>query len=338
MQPRRAALAFGLALLLTLPGLLWWLWRSRVRDGLFQHLPGENVLLLHLDVAALRRTAALAPLVQSQVAPDPDYAAFVRETRFDYQRDLDQAAVCWLPDRVYILARGRFDLERLRAYALAQGGACADRLLERPCHLPASQPGRRISFWMLSSGLLALATAPEPDAVLQLQNEPTVNATPLARSAQAMNSEPGPPLLWLTTAPSTVGRVLPGVGALFAGSLANAQRVYLFLNPLEKGVQVALHATCASDSQAAETKRLLQGISDLLGGLARRGPVEWSRVLNSADIRLQGSTVRATWLLDSETLRLLGPVKGGEPATNSSPDRTGAKPAGSGRSARRDKD
>ncbi len=334
MRIRRTAPVLGLIFLVVLPGLLWWLWRNRARDELFRRLPGENVLLLHLDVAALRRTNALAPLLQAQVTPDPDYGAFVRETHFDYQRDLDQAAVCWLPDRVYILARGRFDPERLRAYAISQGGACSGRLLERPCNLPAGRPGRRISFWMPSSRLLALATAPESDAVLQLQNEPAMNATALARAAQAFSPEAS--LVWLTTAPSTLGQVLPGAGALLAGALSNAQRIYLFLNPSPAGVQIALHADCLSDSRAEETKRLLQGISDLMAGLTRRGPAEWSRLLSSAAIQQQGTTVRATWQIDAETLRLLGSATSADP--NSSPDRRGGKSAGSGRSAGKRKD
>lgn len=331
MIPKRSLVA--VATLLALTCLAWWLWQKRGDpDGWFRRLPGENVLLLHLDVAALRAATSLSPLLQSQVPPDPDYAAFVRQTGFDYQRDLDQAAVCYLPDRVYILARGRFDPARLRAYAQAQGGVCAG---DRPCHMPASQPGRRISFLLLSSDTLALATAPETDAVLALQKEPTVNATPLAQTAKAMNG--GSSLLWLTAAPSTLGQALPGNAALLAGALARAQRAYLFLNPQPAGLQVVLHAVCASESQAVETRRLLQGIHDLIGGLARKGPAEWTKVLNSAIVDQQGSVARVTWLLDAETLRQLGTLTTGATGS-SSPDRTTGRSPGSDRPAGTGKD
>jgi hypothetical protein len=293
----------------------WWLLHQRRPDAWFRRLPGENVLLVHLDVAALRRSGSLTPLLRSQVPADPDYSAFVRDTGFAYQRDLDQAVLCLLPDRVYILARGRFDLSRLRAYAQSQGGACTAH-----CQMPASRPGRRISFLPLSSDLLALATAPEPEAVLALQNEPTVNALPLALAARSLNG--GPALLWLTAAPSTLGQVLP-----IAPALSKAQRAYLFANSAaSSGLQVVLHAQCASDAQAAETRRLLQGIHDLLGGLARRGPAEWSRVLNAALVEQQGNVARVSWVLTDEVLRSL-----------SSPDRTTGRspeadrPAGTGR-------
>lgn len=330
MIPKRSLLA--VAALLATTWLGWWLWQKRDRDAWFRRLPGENILLLHLDVAALRRTTSLAPLLQSQVPPDPDYAAFIRQTGFDYQRDLDQAVVCYLPDRVYILVRGRFDLARLRAYAQAQGGVCP---VDRPCQMPASQAGRRISFLPLSSDVLALATAPEPDAVLALQNEPTVNATPLAQAAQAGNG--GPALLWLTAAPSTLSQALPGGAGLMAGALSKAQRAYLFVNPQPAGIQITLHAVCASESQAAETRRLLQGIHDLIGGLARKGPAEWARVLNSAVVDQQGSVARVTWLLDPDTLRQLGEATVGAAGSPSRPDRTTGRspasehPAGTGK-------
>jgi hypothetical protein len=151
-----------LALLLA-AGSGWWLWRQKQdRSILFNRLPAENSILLYIDMERLRRSAALLPLVRSRVEPDPDYAAFVKQTAFDYQRDLDAATVCYLSDRVYVLARGRFDEAKLRQYAVAQGGACPSSAFFHAglCSMPASQPGRKLSFQMISSGVLALANAP----------------------------------------------------------------------------------------------------------------------------------------------------------------------------------
>lgn len=291
------------ALALTVAG--WWFWREREPLALFRRLPAENLLLLHLDVDALRRAPGLAPLAASGIAPDPDYVAFVRQTGFDYQRDLDQAAVCYLPDRVYVLARGRFQPDRLRQYALAQGGSCAGGKLEQPCQMPASRPDRRISFLLLSPRVLALATAPESDAVRQLQSEPAVHAVPLARAVVARN--PGA-LLWVTAAPAALGPALPSNLSLLGPVLAKAQRAHLFVNDQSGSLRVVLEADCASEPQAGETRRLLQGVHDLIGGLLRgqQPPNEWQRVLSSARIDQQGNTVRAAWILDPEVLKRLG--------------------------------
>ena len=337
---RRRLLLAALAVAAVLPvaWLGWRVWQKRDPLALFRWLPGENVLLLHLDVEALRRAAALTSLLESQVPPDPDYAAFVRDTGFDYQRDLDQAVVCYLPDRVFVLARGRFHPERLRAYALAQGGACAGNRLGLPCHIAASRPGQRVSFVLLADDLLALATAPEPDAVLQLAREPALSAEPLAQAARLLS--PGAPLLWLTSAPSTLGQALPEAFSPLGRALAPAQRAYLFLSDRAGSIQVLLHAACASPSQAEETRRLLRGLHDLFlalvqGARGSRAPTDWERILASAVVTQQGATAQITWTVDQETLRRLGsataaapaPAPGRKPGSSPAADR----PAGTGK-------
>ena len=305
-------------------GAGWWLWRQKQNERfLFRRLPGENSLLLYLDMNKLRRSEALLPLVRSQVDPDPDYAAFVRQTGFDYQRDLDEAAVCYLADRVYVLARGRFDEPRLSEYAAAQGGSCAGGGVSgktRVCWMPASRPDRKISFFILSPGVLALATAPEPDAVLQLEVLPVPSAEPLAQAAAARSK--GMALLWATAAPPALDRLLSETGGgvspnllLLSRALAAAQRAYLLLMDRSPNLELSLQAVCASEAQAGELRRLLQGLNDLIGGLLRgpasKGPPsDWGRLLASAVIAQNQNTVTATWTLDQSILRNFGPAQG----------------------------
>ncbi len=301
-------------------GVAWWVWRQKQEaTSLFRRLPSENAVLLHVDVARLRRVSALEPLLKARVDPDPDYAAFVNQTGFDYQKDLDEAAVAWLPGRVYIVARGRFDSARLRQYALAQGGSCAGQRLERPCQMLASLPNRRISFLLLSSSVLGIATAPESDAALQLKREVEPNAEPLARAAAA---ESPAALLWITAAPVALGETLlasPNVLTILK-TLAEAQRVYAFVAEQTPALQLSLKAVYSSESQAAESRRLLQGMNDLIGGLMR-GPKPseaasvWQRVLKSASITQDQNTVRAVWTLDQAALQSLA----GTPPSSTEP-------------------
>ena len=296
-------------------GTAWVLWRQK-RDQviLFDRLPGENLALLHLDVGRLRQAAALAPLLRARVDPDPDYSAFVKQTGFDYQRDLDAAAICYLPDRVYLLARGRFDPPRLRQYALAQGGRCAGTRLDQPCSMPASQPGRAISFLLLSPRVLALATAPEADAVKQLETAPVPSAESLAKAATAIDPAA---LLWATATPASLDQAVSGTAdlspnlALFSRSLAGAQRAFLVLKDQAPNLGLSLKVICTSEAQAADMRRLWQGLNDFIGGLMRgsrrRGSLSaWDKVFASAVIQQEQNTVRATWTLDPAALESLG--------------------------------
>ena len=276
----------------------WWVWRQKRDAGvLFERFPAENVLVLYVDVARLRQATALAPVLRGRVDPDPDYAAFVKQTGFDYQRDLDGAAVCYLPDRVYMMAQGRFDAARLRQYALEQGGSCTGSGLERPCRMPASRPGRTISFFLISPGVLALATAPEADAVRQLETAPTPNAAPLAQSATA--GADAALLLWATTTPAALDQAVGGYAnlGLISRSLAGAQRVYLLVSDRSPNIGVSVKAVCTSESQAGEMRRLLQELSNFIGGLTR------NKTISSAVISQERDTVRATWTLDPAILQ-----------------------------------
>jgi hypothetical protein len=98
-------------------------------------------VVAYIDVESLRKVqasplAALLGLTGSKTPEDREYLQFVRETGFDYARDLDLAAIAFWPDslgaapqdksadnRVFAVADGRFDERKIRAYALKSGTA-----------------------------------------------------------------------------------------------------------------------------------------------------------------------------------------------------------------------
>ena len=295
-------------------GVGWRLWRDRHdRDLLFTHLPAEHLALVYVDVDRLRQASSLAPVVRSRVEPDPDYAAFVKQTGFDYQRDLDAAAACYLADRIYLVARGRFDAVKLRNFAIGQGGSCAAADLGEPCSMPASQPGRRLSFLLAASNLLVLANAPEADAARQVAVEMRPSAEPLAKEVES--SEPGA-LLWATATPASLEQAMNGTAGnspnigLASRAFSGAQRVYLLLADQSPNLQITLKAVCSSDAQAAEMRRLLQGLNDMVASLAggfrgRSDANPWAKVLAGGAIRQERATVRATWMVDRGALESL---------------------------------
>jgi hypothetical protein len=108
--------------------------------GILNELPGDAPAVAYIDVDSLRKLqasplAVLLGLTGSDVQ-DHEYQLFVRETGFDYTRDLDQAAIAFWPGRpeeknsrapednlAFVIADGHFDEERIRAYARKAGGA-----------------------------------------------------------------------------------------------------------------------------------------------------------------------------------------------------------------------
>src|ERR1700722_15613806 len=102
--------------------------RDEILNALLEHAPNGTIGIVYIDVAELRQSPfaqklfAWAPKPQS----DPDYARFIQETGFDYERDLDRVAYAaakrgsqstWLA-----IADGTFDRKKLTAY-LAKAAA-----------------------------------------------------------------------------------------------------------------------------------------------------------------------------------------------------------------------
>lgn len=133
----------------------WFHSRPYPAARLVQMLPPDRSVHVFLDVALLRSAGILDIIAGSKSLEDPDYRAFVAETGFDYRTDLDTLAIAFRDGDVFYAAQGRFQWDKLAAYAPAHGGSCA--LFQ--CKAPGSEPGRDVSYYMPRANILALATS-----------------------------------------------------------------------------------------------------------------------------------------------------------------------------------
>jgi hypothetical protein len=152
---------------------------SGPEPDILSQLPSSAPVIAYVDVAALRKLqnsplAAVLGLTSPGPQADREYAAFVRDTGFDYERDLDHAAVALWPagfgtptnvlgdDRVIAMADGRFDQPKIKAYALRTGKTTtsgAHEVLEVPGNPP-------VSLEFLSSTRIALASGKNATTLL----------------------------------------------------------------------------------------------------------------------------------------------------------------------------
>ena len=131
------------------------------------------------DVAALRNSPFAADLTSFGPAPDQEeeYREFVRETGFDYSRDLDKFAIDAWPDTgktlpngaariaLIVLAEGRFDRAKISAYSRRLGSVSKHGGID-VYDLPSSMPGEKISLAFISDNRIALAQETSIDPVL----------------------------------------------------------------------------------------------------------------------------------------------------------------------------
>ncbi|MGB0036379.1 MAG: hypothetical protein WBP79_12980 [Candidatus Acidiferrales bacterium] len=142
-------------------------------------LPSDAPVVAYVDVAGLRRLqnsrlAAGLGLNVPVIGEDRDYQAFVRATGFDYARDLDRAAIAFWPaslgtpanvlgeDRVLAIAEGRFDEQKIKAYAL-QTGRTAPHGAQTLYEVPGNPP---VSFEFLSPTRIVVAGGKNVDVLL----------------------------------------------------------------------------------------------------------------------------------------------------------------------------
>ncbi len=132
MSRSQRVLASALLGTVALGTVLYFTYRSRAaQTGAMPELitlaPADAPILLYADVAALRAAPFFQRLLAAAPTPqlDPEYMEFVRETGFDYTRDLDRIlAIGWTGSSAsdgIVVAEGRFDRARLSSYARRKG-------------------------------------------------------------------------------------------------------------------------------------------------------------------------------------------------------------------------
>ncbi|HEY2460055.1 MAG TPA: hypothetical protein VGI16_04575, partial [Candidatus Acidoferrum sp.] len=94
-----------------------------------------------------------------QPTVDADYAQFVRDTGFDYERDIDRISIAVMkhgPDSTFfVIADGRFDQRKINGYAL-QSGSKQNSGGHEIFTVPLNGNPRKISYTFLGKGRIAI--------------------------------------------------------------------------------------------------------------------------------------------------------------------------------------
>lgn len=253
-------------------------------------LPPNQATHLYIDVDALRRAGIVDLLAGPKTSEEPDYRAFVDQTGFDYRTDLDAVAAAFNGGDVYFAVRGRFAWKQLANYAAAQGGHCRNTI----CEMPGSTPEHSISFYPLTSDILALAVSKEPRGVTMIGP---------AQWRKPPQLPPDP--IWI----SAPAYVFSDTGSLPAGTrsffrpLAQAQSVTFAAGPQGQRLEVRLEATCNSPGQAADLVKQYTQATLLLNNMLQRdhmkpNPNDLSGVLSAGVFDQKDQRVIGRWPIE----------------------------------------
>ncbi|HKW62338.1 MAG TPA: hypothetical protein VJN89_07315 [Candidatus Acidoferrum sp.] len=138
------------------------------RNDLLQMMPADASAVVFADLAELRSTPFVAQLFAwaPQPEPDEDYAKFLNETGFHYERDLDRLAIAFQKagqdSAFFAVADGRFDRQKISALANKSG-----RAEKRGGHeifaIPESGDAKKIYLTFLSNNRIALTDRADLD-------------------------------------------------------------------------------------------------------------------------------------------------------------------------------
>lgn len=159
-------------------------------------LPPDAPVVAYIDATTLRSLqnsplAAALGLASPGPQADRDYANFVRDTGFDYTRDLDHAAVAFWPasigtpanvlgeDRVVAIADGRFDQPKIKSSALRTGKEVS-RAPQTVYEVPGNPP---VALTFLSPTRIAIAGGKNATQCLS-----SINVSGSSRRDAAMQS------------------------------------------------------------------------------------------------------------------------------------------------------
>ncbi len=263
--------------------------------GMAAYLPAGDGIIVGIDFASLRASGMLSSLAGNRVVQEPDYRAFVGETAFDYEQDLDYALAWFGKDTVCMLLRGRFDWPRLTAYAKATRGDCRNST----CRMPGSAPERNISFFPLRQDVMALAVSSDAwasDSLLKTKPE------------RRRMTIPGQPV-WLLIPASALNKPdgLPQGARPFAKAMQAADGVVLSLGISGANLELLLDASCRSPESAAlllsqleDATRILKQF--LVSEKEAANPRSLGGVLASGTFRREDLHVLGRWPIERSLL------------------------------------
>ncbi len=134
---------------------------SSARNNVLGLMPADASAVLFADFAELRTSRFVAQLFAWAPKPqaDPDYVQFLKETGFDYERDLDRIAIGFVKhaqdSTLFAVADGKFERQKISDYAVKTGSVTRSGT-RQIFSVPLTGSTKKIAFTFLRNDRIAL--------------------------------------------------------------------------------------------------------------------------------------------------------------------------------------
>jgi hypothetical protein len=255
-----------------------------IRVELLSSTPSDATTVVFIDAVALRKFPLAAQLYASAPTPavDPEYAQFVKDTQFDYERDLQQVAIATIPGAsgaaFFAAAQGQFDQKKIESYLsrLAPPQRQQDRQVFA---LPSTNAHHSVFLTFVQSHRVLLA------------NEMTFFASPLPPSSkvdarewrQRFDRVAGSPIFAVVRQDAAAGTLLAAQapGGFQSPELATLINQLLWITvagkPAGQALRVVMEGECPSETVSQQLDDMLKGIL-MLAQAGLNGPENRKRL------------------------------------------------------------
>ncbi len=312
-----------------------------LREELLAQVPSDASAVIFLDFDELRRAPfirrlyAWAPKPQS----DADYTQFLKDTGFDYERDLDRLAIATRKrgqeSTFFAIADGKFDRAKLSAYA-SKFGAVAKNGGREVYSVPVGGTSKKISFAFLKNDRMVLTDDTDIGLFLNENNRKEDAAEWRMRFERLAGSPVFAVIRQDAGAGSALAAQAPGGlrSPQLSTLLDQLQWITLAGKPDNELLRVVAEGECATDATVRQLADLLNGVVILaqaglndsktrqrLDPAAREAYVE---LLKSADVsRIDRGDTKSVRLVLEITPKFLAVARTPTPAL---PEATPGKP------------
>lgn len=149
----------------------WYAQTSSSRSDVLAMMPVDASAVLFADLAELRGAPFTATLYAWAPKPqaDPEYAQFVKDTGFDYERDLHRIAIAYVKhdqdSMVFAVADGSFDQQKISAYA-GKTGTAAKSGGREIFTVPLAGSAKKLAFTFLRNDRIAFTDGGDLSRIL----------------------------------------------------------------------------------------------------------------------------------------------------------------------------
>lgn len=244
---------------------------SSGRNDLLERMPGDASAVVFADVAQLRSAPFVAQLFAwaPQPEPDEDYAQFLNETGFHYERDLDRVAIALQKagqdSAFFAVADGRFDRQKISALA-HKSGTGEKRSGHEIFAIPEGVEAKNIYLTFLSNDRIALTDRADFAQTLGAKKRSDDSAEWRSRFERVEGS----PIFAVIRQDAAAGEALTerAPGGFSSPQLSTAldrlQWITVAGKPENDRLRVFAEGECASDDTARQLADLLNGVLALM--------------------------------------------------------------------------